>query len=73
MVKPGDAGEGDDATGARRLDGPRDRRIAVKRHVGAVLVVVGPCDRTSRSRWRSPRTMTWSRTSRRSVPTNRSA
>jgi hypothetical protein len=41
MVKPGDAGEGDDATSARRLDGARNRRIAVERHVGTVLVVVG--------------------------------
>jgi hypothetical protein len=41
MVKPGDAGQGDDATGARRLDHARNRWITVERHMRPVLVVVG--------------------------------
>jgi hypothetical protein len=40
MVKAGDAGEGDYPASARWFDGPSDRRIAVERHVWAVLVVI---------------------------------
>src|ERR1022692_2428629 len=40
MVQPGDSGKGDDVARTRRLDGARDRRITVERHMGAVLVVV---------------------------------
>ncbi len=40
MVKTGNPRESDDATGVRRFDSPRDRRVSVERHVRAVLVVV---------------------------------
>ena len=41
MVNAGNPRESDDATGVRRFDSPRDRRVSVERHVRAVLVVVG--------------------------------
>lgn len=40
MVKGGNPRESDEATGVRRFDGPRERRVSVERHVRAVLVVV---------------------------------
>ena len=40
MVKAGNPREGDDATGVRRFDSARERRVSVERHVRAVLVVV---------------------------------
>jgi len=41
MVKPRDAGEGDDAARTRRLHGAGNRCVTVERHVRPVLVVVG--------------------------------
>jgi hypothetical protein len=41
MVQSSDAGKRDDAARTRWFDGPRDRRVAAKRHVRPVLVVVG--------------------------------
>ena len=40
MVKAGNPRESDDATGVRRFDSPRNRRVSVERHVRAVLIVV---------------------------------
>ena len=40
MVKTSDARKGNDVPRVRRLDRPRDGRVATERHVGAVFVVV---------------------------------
>ncbi len=41
QVQTADPRQRDDVARARRFHGPRDRRIAAKRHMGSVLVVVG--------------------------------
>ena len=41
MVEPTYARKRDDPAAAWRFDGARDRRVATKRHVRSVLVVIG--------------------------------
>jgi hypothetical protein len=41
VVEPTDARKRDDPASARPFDGARDRRVATKRHVRSVLVVIG--------------------------------
>jgi hypothetical protein len=41
VVQPADSRKCDDFARARWFDGARDRRIAVDRHMGPILVVVG--------------------------------
>jgi hypothetical protein len=73
VVESTDAQERDDLSSTRRFDSARDRRIARKRYVGPVLVVIGHVlvDQTEQTALSN--TMSWSSSSRRSVPTHRSA
>jgi hypothetical protein len=41
VVEAADARKRDDRATARRLDGARDGRVAIERHVRSVLVVIG--------------------------------
>jgi hypothetical protein len=73
MMQAADFGNLDDHAEFRWLDWPSVRCIFVERQVSSRPVIVGEVAGQDGRRWRSPRTRTWSRHSRRIEPMSLSA